>query len=101
MRVALDTNRITDLFRGDVELAEQLSTSEEIWIPLVIFSVQRQGRPEALSQKRLLFERRPLVNEPTNIDIGCGISDEKDRTCGVHILVKVVAQGELATMFVR
>lgn len=34
VRVALDTNRITDLFRGDVDLAEQLGTAEEVWIPL-------------------------------------------------------------------
>ena len=33
-RVALDTNRIADLFRGDLDLAEQLGTAEEVWIPL-------------------------------------------------------------------
>lgn len=29
MRVALDTHRITDLFRGDLELAEQLGTGTQ------------------------------------------------------------------------
>ena len=43
MRVALDTNRITDLFRGDVELAEQLGTAEEVWIPLFALGEIKAG----------------------------------------------------------
>lgn len=43
MRLALDTNRVTDLFRGDVELAELLSTSEEVWIPLIVLGELKAG----------------------------------------------------------
>lgn len=43
MRVALDTNRLTDLFRGDVELAQQLSTAEEVWIPLFALGEIKAG----------------------------------------------------------
>lgn len=43
VRVALDTNRITDLFRGDLELAEQLSTCEEVWIPLFALGEIKAG----------------------------------------------------------
>ena len=43
MRVALDTNRLTDLFRGDLELAEQLSTAEEVWIPLIALGEIKAG----------------------------------------------------------
>jgi predicted nucleic acid-binding protein len=43
VRVALDTNRITDLFRGDDALAEQLSTAEEVWIPLMVLGEIRAG----------------------------------------------------------
>ena len=43
MRVALDTNRITDLFRGDLELAEQIGTAEEVWIPLFVLAEIRAG----------------------------------------------------------
>lgn len=43
MRVALDTNRITDLFRGGRELAEQLSTAEEVWILLFALGEIRAG----------------------------------------------------------
>lgn len=34
LRVALDTNRLTDLFQGDGELARWLAVCDEVWIPL-------------------------------------------------------------------
>lgn len=43
MRVALDTNRITDLFRGDAELADLLATCEEVWIPLIVLGELKAG----------------------------------------------------------
>ncbi len=43
MRVALDTNRITDLFRGDADLAAQLETCEEVCIPFVVIGELRAG----------------------------------------------------------
>ncbi len=43
MRVALDTNRVTDLFCGDLELAEQLGTAEEICIPLFALGEIKAG----------------------------------------------------------
>ena len=43
MRVALDTNRLTDLFRGDAALADRLSTCEEIWIPLMVLAEIKAG----------------------------------------------------------
>lgn len=52
MRVALDTNRITDLFRGDVELAEQLGTSEEVWIPLFALGEIKAGFQGGTHQRR-------------------------------------------------
>ena len=43
MRVALDTNRITDLFRGDIELANRLGTCDEVWIPLLVLGEIKAG----------------------------------------------------------
>ena len=43
MRVALDTNRLTDLFKGDVALAEWLGTCEEVWIPLFVLAEIKAG----------------------------------------------------------
>lgn len=42
-QIALDTNRLTDLLRGDAELAEQLSFCERVWIPLVVLGEMRAG----------------------------------------------------------
>lgn len=43
MRVAVDTNRLTDLFRGDAALAELLGGCEEIWIPLATLAELKAG----------------------------------------------------------
>ncbi len=43
MRVALDTNRLTDLFRSGMELAEWLEYCEEIWIPLFVLDEIKAG----------------------------------------------------------
>ena len=43
MRVALDTNRLTDLFRGDAELAEWIGACDEVWIPLVVLAEIKAG----------------------------------------------------------
>lgn len=52
MRVALDTNHITDLFRGDVKLADQLGTSEEVWIPLFALGEIKAGFQGGTQQRR-------------------------------------------------
>jgi tRNA(fMet)-specific endonuclease VapC len=43
MRAALDTNRLTDLFQGDAELASWLGMCEEIWIPLMVLAEIKAG----------------------------------------------------------
>jgi tRNA(fMet)-specific endonuclease VapC len=43
VRVALDTNRLTDLFQGDTLLAERLGACEEVWIPLVVLAEIKAG----------------------------------------------------------
>ncbi len=61
MRVAVDTNRLTDLLRGDARLAERLGTCEEVWVPLTVLGELKAGfhggtqrpRNEALLQRFL------------------------------------------------
>jgi tRNA(fMet)-specific endonuclease VapC len=61
MRVALDTNRLTDLFQGDAALAKCLGTCEQVSIPLVVLAEikagflggSQRGRNEALLQALL------------------------------------------------
>ena len=43
MRIALDTNRLTDLFQGDAELALFLGTCDEVWIPFVVLAEMKAG----------------------------------------------------------
>lgn len=43
MRVALDTNRLTDLFQGDAALAEWLGLCDEVWIPLIVLGELKAG----------------------------------------------------------
>lgn len=43
MRIALDTNRLTDLFRGDADLAEFLGGCDEVGIPFVVIAEMKAG----------------------------------------------------------
>jgi predicted nucleic acid-binding protein len=61
VRVAFDTNRLTDLLVGDAALAEPLGACDEVWIPLIVLAEIKAGfyggtqgpRNEALLQKLL------------------------------------------------
>ncbi len=65
MRVALDTNRIIDLFRGDGELARQLSTAEEVWVPLFVLGEIRAGFRGGTQQRRNESLLTMLLAKPT------------------------------------
>ena len=65
MRIALDTNRITDLFRGDLELAEQLGTAEEVWIPLFVLGEMKAGFQGGSQQRRNESLLNRLLIKPT------------------------------------
>ena len=43
MRVALDTNRLTDLFGGDREIAQLLASCEHIYVPLFTLAEIQAG----------------------------------------------------------
>lgn len=43
MKIALDTNRLTDLFRGDAQLADFLGGCDEVWIPFVVLAEMKAG----------------------------------------------------------
>ncbi|MEP7353465.1 MAG: type II toxin-antitoxin system VapC family toxin [Acidobacteriota bacterium] len=65
IRVAIDTNRLTDLFRGDNQLAEQLSRCDEIYIPIIVIAELRAGfyaGSAAVKNNRLL---QMFLNKPT------------------------------------
>src|SRR5438874_10797582 len=68
MRVALDTNRLTDLFQGDAELAEILGACDEVWIPLIVLAEMKAGFYGGTQQhKNELLMRRLLAKATVGI----------------------------------
>jgi len=65
VRVALDTNRLTDLFQGDAELAEFLATCDEVWIPLVVLAEIKAGFYGGTQQHRNEVLLRKFMAKPT------------------------------------
>src|SRR5579864_8975828 len=65
MRVALDTNRLTDLFQGDSALADQMGACEEVWIPLVVLAEIKAGFYGGTQQHRNEILLRKLLAKPT------------------------------------
>lgn len=43
MRLALDTNRYTDLSRGDSELKALVESADEVWLPFIVLAELRAG----------------------------------------------------------
>ncbi|MGA2570957.1 MAG: type II toxin-antitoxin system VapC family toxin [Terracidiphilus sp.] len=62
MRLALDTNRYTDLCRGEISVIETVEHADEVWLPFIVvgelragFAVGSQGaRNEAVLRRFLL-----------------------------------------------
>ena len=65
VRVALDTNRIVDLFRGDEALSEVLGTAEEVWIPLIVLAEIKAGLYGGTQQRRNEALLGRLLAKPT------------------------------------
>ena len=65
MRVALDTNRLTDLFQGDAELAERLGECDEVWVPLIVLAEIKAGFHGGSQQHRNELLLQSLLTKPT------------------------------------
>jgi tRNA(fMet)-specific endonuclease VapC len=65
VRAALDTNRLTDLFQGDTELAEFLATCDEVWIPLIVLAEIKAGFYGGTQQHRNEVLLRMFMAKPT------------------------------------
>lgn len=65
MRLALDTNRYTDLCRGDVSVVEAIELADEVWLPFIVlgqlrtgFAVGTQGPRNEAALRRFLIKFR-------------------------------------------
>jgi predicted nucleic acid-binding protein len=65
VRVALDTNRLTDLFQGDAALAERLGLCDEVWIPLVVLAEIKAGFLGGTERHRNEILLRKLLSKTT------------------------------------
>lgn len=65
MRVAIDTNRLTDLFRGDTELAAQLAVCDEVWLPLTVVGEIKAGFYGGANGRRNELLLHLLLSKPT------------------------------------
>jgi len=65
MRVALDTNRLTDLFQGDAELADRLGRCDEVWLPLIVLAEIKAGFYGGSQQYRNEGLLQSLLAKPT------------------------------------
>ena len=65
MRVALDTNRLTDLFQGDQELADRLGECDEVWLPLVVLAEIKAGFYGGSQQHRNQVLLQSFLAQPT------------------------------------
>jgi tRNA(fMet)-specific endonuclease VapC len=43
VKLALDTNRYTDLCRGDVSVVEMVEFADEVWLPFIVLGELRAG----------------------------------------------------------
>ena len=65
MRVALDTNRLTDLLQSDAALAERLGACDEVWIPLMVLAEIKAGFYGGTQQHRNEILLRRLLAKTT------------------------------------
>ncbi|MCP5113886.1 MAG: type II toxin-antitoxin system VapC family toxin [bacterium] len=65
VKVALDTNRLTDLFRGDAALAEWIGACEEVWIPLVVLAEMKAGFYGGTQQHKNELLLRRFLTKPS------------------------------------
>jgi tRNA(fMet)-specific endonuclease VapC len=65
VRIALDTNRLTDLFQGDAELADRLGECDEVWLPLMVLAEIQAGFYGGSQQHRNEVLLRGFLIKPT------------------------------------
>jgi tRNA(fMet)-specific endonuclease VapC len=63
LRLALDTNRYTDLVQGDPRVAESVASADEVWLPFIVvaelragFSLGNRGTQNEAALRRFLFK---------------------------------------------
>ena len=73
LRLALDTNRYTDLCRGNVSVVETVELADEVWLPFIVlgelragFAVGSQGTRNEAVLRRFLLSPASVCSMPMN-----------------------------------
>ena len=74
MRLALDTNRLSDLLASDPESVERLEEADEIWVPFVVLAEAHHGF--RFGTKRAANEK-VLANFLEKSDVGIAYADRQ------------------------
>ena len=90
VRVALDTNRLTDLFQGDAALAERLGLCDEVWIPLVVLAEIKAGFLGGTERHRNEILLRKLLSKTT---VGVLLPDRETAEYYARLFVQLKRAG--------
>jgi tRNA(fMet)-specific endonuclease VapC len=74
MKIALDTNRCTDLFRGDEFVADMVAVADEVWLPFIVLGELRAGFTAGSQEARNEAVLRRFLIKP---DVGVLYPDEQ------------------------
>ena len=74
MKIALDTNRCTDLFRGDEFVADMVAVADEVWLPFIVLGELRAGFAAGSQEARNEAVLRRFLIKP---DVGVLYPDEQ------------------------
>ncbi len=87
MRVALDTNRLTDLFQGDAELSDRLGECDEVWLPLIVLAEIKAGFYGGSQQYRNELLLRSFLAKPT-VGVLCPARETAEHYARVFVQLK-------------
>lgn len=87
MRVAVDTNRLIDLFRGDAELAGTLGRCDEVWIPLIVLAELKAGFLGGGQQHRNEALLRQFLAKPT-VEVLLPVRETADHYARLFVQLK-------------
>jgi tRNA(fMet)-specific endonuclease VapC len=74
MKIAFDTNRYTDLVRGDEFVADMVAVADEVWLPFIVLGELRAGFAAGSQEARNEAVLRRFLMKP---DVGVLYPDEQ------------------------
>ena len=90
MRLALDTNRYTDLCRGEASVVETVERADKVWLPFVVLGELRAGFAEGSQGPRNEAVLRRFLLKP---DVGVLYADDQTTHHYAAVYLQLRKQG--------